>query len=110
MRMKVLGVVALGLATAACGSSGDQRAATGGLGPIEESGPALSSPLLVRQAQSELKREGLYAGSVDGIAGPETRQGIAAFQRREGLESTAHLDRATRDRMVLNALRMEHSS
>jgi peptidoglycan hydrolase-like protein with peptidoglycan-binding domain len=40
--------------------------------PIEGRGP-------VRQAQSELKREGLYDGKVDGIARPETKQGIAAF-------------------------------
>ncbi|MGO8915321.1 MAG: peptidoglycan-binding domain-containing protein [Stellaceae bacterium] len=116
--MKVYGVVALGLLTAACGSSGDQRAATGGLAgvgalaeadfrPVAGSGPSDSSALLVRQAQSELKRESLYEGRVDGIAGPKTKQGIIAFQRREGLQQTARLDDATRDRMILNALRMD---
>jgi peptidoglycan hydrolase-like protein with peptidoglycan-binding domain len=109
--MEVLGVVVLGLLMTACGSGADQRPATSGprgvgalaetdLGPIEGSGP-------VRQAQSELKREGFYDGKVDGIAGPETKQGIAAFQQREGLQQTARLDRATADRMNLRALRMD---
>src|SRR5690348_13541302 len=48
---------------------------------------------LVRDAQSELQREGLYGGPVDGILGPETRQAIAAYQAREGLQQTATLDR-----------------
>jgi peptidoglycan hydrolase-like protein with peptidoglycan-binding domain len=113
--MEVFGVVALGLFTAACGSNGDQRAATGGpaglgagtsalaesdLGAVEGSGP-------VRRAQSELKREGLYEGRVDGIAGPKTVQGISAFQQRERLPQTARLDRATLDRMTVKALRMD---
>jgi peptidoglycan hydrolase-like protein with peptidoglycan-binding domain len=117
MRMKVYGVVALGLLTAACGSSGDQRAATGGLadvgvGALAEAGnagggPSDSSALLVRQAQSELRREGLYEGTVDGIAGRKTKQGIIAFQQREGLQQTARLDDQTRNHMILNALRMD---
>ncbi|MGO8921270.1 MAG: peptidoglycan-binding domain-containing protein [Stellaceae bacterium] len=102
-----MGVVALGLLTAACGSSGDQRAASDGLGPVAGSEPSGSSAVLVRQAQSELKRESLYEGSVDGIAGPKTKQGITAFQQREGLQQTARLDGATRDRMILNAMRMD---
>ena len=109
MRMEVFGVVALGLLTTACGSSDNQRVETSGsssvgalteVGPIEGSGP-------VRQAQSELKREGLYDGRVDGIVGPDTTQAITAFQQREGLQQTALLDRATRDRMNLRALRMD---
>ena len=115
MRTEVLGVVALVLFTAACGSNGDQRAATGGLagvgagtsalaesdlGAVEGSGP-------VRRAQSELKREGLYEGRVDGIAGPKTMEGISAFQQRERLPQTARLGRATRDRMIVRALRID---
>ena len=113
--MKVLGVVALGLLSTACSGSDDQRAARsdpgGGVGAlaaadfgtIEGIGP-------VRQAQSELKREGLYEGRVDGVLGPETTQGITAFQQREGLQQSARLDRATRDRLNLRALRMDRWS
>ena len=113
--MKVLGLVALGILATACGSSDDRRATRSDLGggdvalaeadfgPIEGSGP-------VRQAQSELKREGLYRGKVDGVVGPETTQGITAFQQREGLQQSARLDRATRDRLNLRALRMDRWS
>jgi peptidoglycan hydrolase-like protein with peptidoglycan-binding domain len=100
------GVVAVGLLMAACASNGDQRAATGGEA-VAGSEPSGSSANLVRQAQSELKRESLYEGNVDGIAGPRTKQGITTFQQREGLQQTARLDDATRDRVILKALRMD---
>jgi peptidoglycan hydrolase-like protein with peptidoglycan-binding domain len=115
MRTEVLGVVALGLFTAACGGNGDQRAATGGAAGVGAGTSALAESDLgavegsgaVRRAQSELKREGLYEGRVDGIAGPKTMEGISAFQQRERLPQTARLDRATRDRMIVRALRMD---
>jgi peptidoglycan hydrolase-like protein with peptidoglycan-binding domain len=97
MHKGVYGIVALGLLTAA-------GAATPSLA---ESDPSGSSVLAMRQAQSELKREGLYNGTVDGIAGRKTRHGLIAFQEREGLPQTARLDEATRDRIVINALSME---
>jgi peptidoglycan hydrolase-like protein with peptidoglycan-binding domain len=53
----------------------------------------------VKQAQIELQREGLYSGRIDGIAGPETRDAIIAFQQREGLKQTGTLDGATSARM-----------
>jgi peptidoglycan hydrolase-like protein with peptidoglycan-binding domain len=56
---------------------------------------------LVQNAQNELKREGLYRGPVDGILGPETKQAIAAYQAREGLQQTATLDQDTLQRMNL---------
>ncbi|HEX9489532.1 MAG TPA: peptidoglycan-binding domain-containing protein [Stellaceae bacterium] len=56
---------------------------------------------LVRNAQKELQREGLYRGPVDGIIGPDTKQAIAAYQAREGLQQTATLDRDTLQRMNL---------
>jgi peptidoglycan hydrolase-like protein with peptidoglycan-binding domain len=100
MRTEVVGAVALGLLATACSSSGVYARAEADLAPAEGSSP-------VRQAQSELQREGLYDGKVDGIAGPETRQGISAFQRREGLPQTDRLDQTTVDRMNLRALRMD---
>ena len=116
MRTEVLGIVTLGLLTTAC-SSLDRQTAIGdkSRNALNEAssgqalGPSLlrSSEHLVRQAQSELKREGLYESRVDGIAGPETEQGIASFQQAEGLQQTARLDRATRDRMTINALKMD---
>ena len=98
MRTEVFGVIALGLLTAAC-SGADNRISVGGegrnalneatSGQAQAEGPLPSSEHVVRQAQSELKREGLYRGKVDGIAGPETKQAITAFRQREGLQQTA---------------------
>jgi peptidoglycan hydrolase-like protein with peptidoglycan-binding domain len=115
MRREIFGVIALGLLVAAC-SGADERSSIGGDGgnAFNEAnseqapavGPLRASEQLVRQAQSELKREGLYRGKVDGIAGPETKQAISAFRQREGLQQTARLDQVTVDRMYLNALRM----
>jgi peptidoglycan hydrolase-like protein with peptidoglycan-binding domain len=115
MRTEVLGIVTLGLLTTACSSLdrhpaiGDQsRNALNEASSGQALGPSRlpSSEHLVRQAQSELKREGLYKAKVDGIAGPETKQALAAFRQREGLQQTASLDQATMQRIHLNALRM----
>jgi peptidoglycan hydrolase-like protein with peptidoglycan-binding domain len=157
MRIRVTGVVALALLTAACGTTTQQRAASGGLtglgvgalvggpvgaivggavgaaggwampegaetlalnaihkeknvasGALNDAGLGASSGSsqanqnrLVRDAQSELQREGLYRGAIDGIIGPETKQAIAAYQAREGLQQTASLDQDTLQRMKL---------
>jgi peptidoglycan hydrolase-like protein with peptidoglycan-binding domain len=111
MRVRMVGVLALGLLLAACGNSDDRRAGTGALGEADPglagTSPALPSEQLVRRAQSELKREGLYDGTVDGIRGIQTRQAITAFQQREGLQQNARIDPMTLRRMTLIALRME---
>lgn len=39
----------------------------------------------VKKVQKALKNEGLYSGSVDGIYGNATRQGVIKFQKRCGL-------------------------
>jgi peptidoglycan hydrolase-like protein with peptidoglycan-binding domain len=119
MRTEVFGIIALGLLVAAC-SSADERTSIGGeganvlteanSGQAQGAGPLRSSEHVVRQAQSELKREGLYRGKIDGIAGPDTKQAITAFRQREGLQQTAHLDQATVQRIHLKALRMMDTS
>lgn len=73
-----------------------------GLGSGAASGSSQASQgRLVRDAQNELQHEGLYRGPVDGILGPETKQAIAAYQAREGLQQTATLDQDTVQRMNL---------
>jgi peptidoglycan hydrolase-like protein with peptidoglycan-binding domain len=117
MRTEVFGIIVLGLLVGAC-SSADERTSIGGEGgnvlteanSAQAGGSLRSSEHLVRQAQSELKREDLYRGKVDGIAGPETKQAITAFRQREGLQQTAHLDQATVQRIHLKALRMVDTS
>jgi peptidoglycan hydrolase-like protein with peptidoglycan-binding domain len=53
----------------------------------------------MRQAQSELKQQGLYGGPIDGVAGRQTRQAIADYQQQQGLPKTGRLDRQTMARL-----------
>jgi peptidoglycan hydrolase-like protein with peptidoglycan-binding domain len=112
MRIEMAGVLALSLLMATGGSSEDPRSGKSALdeadpGLVEGEWPSLTSEQLVRRVQSELKREGLYKGRVDGIAGIQTKQAIKVFQQREGLQQNGRGDRATLRRMTLNALRMD---
>jgi len=45
--------------------------------------------------QEQLQRDGYYAGPVDGVLGPMTRQAIAAFQSDHGLAITSAIDEPT---------------
>ena len=72
-----------------------------GLGGVSSGSSQPNQGRLVRDAQNELQREGLYRGPVDGILGPETRHAIAAYQAREGLQQTATLDQDTVQRLNL---------
>jgi peptidoglycan hydrolase-like protein with peptidoglycan-binding domain len=51
----------------------------------------------VRWAQVELHTIGLYNGSLDGVAGPETKRALLEFQENNGLDRTAALDQQTAD-------------
>jgi len=54
----------------------------------------------IRWVQVELHMIGLYDGSLDGIAGPETRRALLRFQKSNGLERTATLDQQTADALI----------
>jgi peptidoglycan hydrolase-like protein with peptidoglycan-binding domain len=56
----------------------------------------------IRWAQVELRTMGLYNGSLDGVAGPETKRALLGFQERNGLERTASLDQQTADALIGN--------
>ncbi|HUC10177.1 MAG TPA: peptidoglycan-binding domain-containing protein [Stellaceae bacterium] len=49
----------------------------------------------IRWAQLELRYRGLYKGSLDGVMGPQTKRGLAQFQKNNGLDQTASLDAQT---------------
>jgi len=57
----------------------------------------------VRQAQQQLRDQGLYHGKIDGIIGPETEQALGQFQKKNGLSQTAALDQPTMDKLLGNA-------
>jgi len=54
----------------------------------------------IRWAQVELRMRGLYNGSLDGVAGPETKQALLRFQQSNSLERTAKLDQETADALI----------
>jgi peptidoglycan hydrolase-like protein with peptidoglycan-binding domain len=53
----------------------------------------------IQQAQQQLKSQGLYRGTADGVMGPETQTALRAFQRQNGLPQTAQLDQQTSTRL-----------
>jgi peptidoglycan hydrolase-like protein with peptidoglycan-binding domain len=56
----------------------------------------------IQQAQEQLRDQGLYHGSIDGILGPETKQSLQQFQQKNGLQVTATLDQQTMDKLLGN--------
>jgi LysM repeat protein len=63
---------------------------------------ASAAPALAAQRSSvaalqvALRSKGFYAGSVDGISGPQTRDALLRFQRKHGIRATGKVGMATR--------------
>ncbi|MBI3416845.1 MAG: murein L,D-transpeptidase [Verrucomicrobia bacterium] len=57
----------------------------------------------VLEAQVALATHGISAGSLDGVAGSQTRAALRAFQSREKIPVTGELDAATRARLSFTA-------
>jgi hypothetical protein len=62
----------------------------------------LTPDQIVVEVQTQLQRDGYYAGPIDGILGPMTRQGLAAFQADHGLAITSTVDEPTLDTLGLS--------
>ena len=113
MRKLILGtasVLALGIGGAALGFSADADDVTNAVGNMP-SAPGASQHWLnaahlskddIRWAQVELRMMGLYNGSLDGVVGPQTKQALLGFQKRNALERTARLDQQTADALIGN--------
>jgi lipoprotein-anchoring transpeptidase ErfK/SrfK len=54
-------------------------------------------------AQIALDRRGISSGSLDGVAGGQTRAALRAFQLREGLPQTGTMDAETRAQLALSS-------
>jgi len=73
-------------------------AVVAGLGfsaPVHTRKSMTVSKSVVRQAQDELKDEGYYKGTVDGMMGPQTRRALIAFQHMNNIPMTGRLDSKT---------------
>lgn len=63
-------------------------------GPIYGYGDLTPDQVIVN-VQVQLQRDGYYVGPIDGLLGPGTRQGLAAFQADRGLAITSAIDEPT---------------
>lgn len=59
----------------------------------------------IKQAQTQLKQDGLYNGPIDGRMGPETHAAIRKYQEQNGLEQSANLDQQTLQHLINHAQR-----
>lgn len=91
----------------AMGDMGISRTASAGTPSVEntakaagaaDNGPPLSHQQ-VRQAQTQLKRDGINPGPVDGIYGPRTIAAVKQFQARNNLPQTGALNGLTEQRL-----------
>ena len=57
--------------------------------------PPTTPSAVVTTLQQQLAQLHLYAGSIDGLMGPETSAGITAIQREAGLPQTGKMNSAT---------------
>jgi hypothetical protein len=80
-----------GMSSSMSGSQSDNSSATHGSQHVSSD--------QVKEAQNELKQQGLYNGTVDGIVGPQTKSAISQFQKKSGLRQTAQLDQQTLSRL-----------
>jgi len=62
----------------------------------------LTPDQVVSDVQAQLQRDGYYAGPIDGVLGPMTRQAIAAFQADNGLAITSTVDEPTLDTLGIS--------
>jgi Putative peptidoglycan binding domain len=63
-------------------------------GPIYGYGDLTPDQVIIN-VQTQLRNDGYYAGSIDGLLGPETRRAISAFQADHGLAVTSSVDEPT---------------
>ena len=57
----------------------------------------------IREVQQILIDRGFFHGRVDGVFGPETREALISFQRKEGFEATGSIDTRTVGALGLTA-------
>ncbi len=63
--------------------------------------PRLLTKENLKLVQERLKAEGVYAGSVDGLMGPQTETALRRYQEKEGLPVSGAADEATLKQLQL---------
>lgn len=64
----------------------------------QEDQPAGMNHQDVKKVQKTLRSDGYYQGQVDGVMGPQTREGIRRYQESNHLPTTGRVDARTADR------------
>jgi Putative peptidoglycan binding domain len=64
-------------------------------GPIYTGYADVTPDRVIEDVQLALNQQGYYAGSIDGLLGPQTRGALAAFQADNGLAITSAVDEPT---------------
>jgi hypothetical protein len=78
------------------GSAAAQR------GGGSQSGSVNLSQSAIREVQMKLNQKGFNVGEPDGVMGPKTRDGLAQFQRGEGLQESGDVDSQTADALGIS--------
>jgi hypothetical protein len=78
------------------GSSAAQR------GGGSQGGSVNLSQSEIREVQMKLNQKGFNVGEPDGVMGPKTRDGLAQFQRQEGLQASGDIDSQTADALGIS--------
>ena len=107
MKQPLTAVMALALGAAlaataqAHGTTGSSAALSHKMGAqTSQTGKEAITPATIKQAQQQLKSQGFYRGPIDGKMGRQMKTALSQFQRRNGLQQTARLDRQTLDRLM----------
>jgi peptidoglycan hydrolase-like protein with peptidoglycan-binding domain len=97
MTMKrLIPIVTIGLLAGCTGNSAATQAAGSSYTQPQPSAYTQPQPsAAVRDAQQRLSAQGLYAGPVDGVWGPDTQAAVERFQRNRGLQVTGDLNQVT---------------
>jgi lipoprotein-anchoring transpeptidase ErfK/SrfK len=56
----------------------------------------------ILEAQIALVRQGISPGSIDGVAGPQTRSALIAFQKKQGIPPSGWLDANTKELLLIS--------
>jgi lipoprotein-anchoring transpeptidase ErfK/SrfK len=69
---------------------------------IPEAASSASRPVeTILEAQIALVRQGISPGSIDGVAGSQTRTALIAFQKKQGLVPSGQLDAQTKPLLLI---------
>ena len=57
----------------------------------------------IREVQMKLNQKGFNVGEPDGVMGPKTKDGLAQFQRQQGLQESGDVDSETADALGVSS-------